>query len=402
MQALEGVRVLELTQFEAGPSCGETLAWLGAEVIKVEPPGKGEATRWSMSDKAGVDSYYFMLLNANKKSITLDLSQSLGREVLLAILEDFEIDVLLENYGPGVMEKYHLGYDELKLIQPELIYCSIKGFGADGPYSQYKSFDMIAQATGGNMSVTGFAEAFPLKSGGTMGDTGAAQNAAIGILAALYQRKTSGIGQLVDISMQESVVNFTRLAMISSYQTHAPAPRTGNSIGGGTPGQIFGCKFSSEDVRGGDNDFCYILCITPESWDRLCKVIPALNEITRFASKFDRTINADDLHSCIELWTTQHTKYEVFKILGEAGVPCGPVLSSLEILEDPHLLERGHIVEVNHPTRGLFKMPGCPVRLSDSERKVEPAPLLGQHNDEIYSQLMHPELLKGLKGAKVI
>src|SRR6202163_2284870 len=264
-KALAGVKVLDLTQYEAGTSCTEMLAWLGADVIKVEEPLKGEQGRWRGTEKPGVDSYYFMLLNANKRSITLNLKSDRGKGIFIDLLR--KMDIVSENYTLGTMEKLGLGYDRLREINPRLIYLTVKGFGTHGPYSKYKSFDMIAQASGGAMALTGFPGSPPLKPGPTIGDTGTGMHAAVGVLAAYIQRERTGKGQKVEVAMQEAVLNFVRVPMMGTYVTQKPTPRTGNRLGGGGPGDIYTC------APGGDNDYCYVLCTTPEMFANLCKAI---------------------------------------------------------------------------------------------------------------------------------
>jgi formyl-CoA transferase len=381
-KALAGVKVLDLTQFEAGTSCTEMLAWLGADVIKVESPKMGDQGRWLLSEKQGVDSHYFLLLNANKRSITLNLKSDEGREIFQDLVK--KVDILSENYSLGTLEGLGLGYETLRAINPALIYLTIKGFGTTGPYSLYKSFDMIAQASGGAMALTGFAGTPPLKPGPTIGDTGTGMHAAIGVLAAYIQRQRTGRGQKVELAMQEAVLNFCRVPMMGTYVTHKPVPRTGNRVPAAAPGDIYPC------APGGDNDYVFILCTAPEMWKSLCQAMgrPSLADDERFRDARSRARNVEALTALIGEWTGNHTKHEVMKILGEAGVPCGKVLDSVELLNDPHLKERGMIVTVNHPVRGEFTMPGCPVRLEDSPVEVKAAPLLGQHNGEVYGELL--------------
>ncbi len=380
-KALAGIKILDLTQFEAGTSCTELLAWLGAEVIKLESPGRGEQGRWLMTEKPGVDSYYFMLLNANKRSITLDLKSETGREMFLKLIG--KVDILAENFSLGTLESLKLGYETLREINPRLIYLTIKGFGTYGPHSKYKSFDMIAQATGGAMSVTGFPGSPPLKPGPTIGDTGTGVHAAAGVLAAYIQRERTGKGQKVEVAMQDAVLNYVRVAMMATYLTHKPVVRAGNAVAA-VPGDTFKC------APGGDNDYAYIFCSTAEMWRSFCAAIgqPGLADEERFADPRSRRKNGAALVAIINEWTSRHTKHEVMKILGEAGVPCGAVLDTVELLNDPHLRERGMIATVNHPVRGEFTMPGCPVQLEDSSVEVQSAPLLGQHNGAIYSEYL--------------
>jgi formyl-CoA transferase len=381
-KALAGVKVLDLTQFEAGTSCTEMLAWLGADVIKLEAPGKGEQGRWQLSEKPGVDSHYFMLLNANKRSITLNLKDDRGKKIFIELLK--KVDILSENYSLGTLESWGFGWERLHEINPRLIYLTIKGFGTYGPYSKYKSFDMIAQAAGGAMALTGTQETPPLKPGPTIGDTGTGMHAAVGVLAAYIQRERTGKGQKVELSMQEAVMNFCRVPMMGTYITHKPVPRTGNRIAAGAPADTYQC------APGGDNDYVYILCTTPEMWTNLCNAIerPDMAVDERFKDRRSRLHHVEEMTAAINEWTTKHTKHEVMRILGEADVPCGKVLDSVELLNDPHLRERGMIVTVQHPVRGEFTMPGCPVRLADSPVEVKRAPLLGEHNNEVFAKYL--------------
>jgi formyl-CoA transferase len=381
-KALAGVKILDLTQFEAGTSCTEMLAWLGADVIKVEEPKKGEQGRWVVTDAPGVDSYYFMLLNANKRSITLNLKCDRGKEIFIDLVK--KVDILSENYSLGTLERLGLGYDRLREINRRLIYLTIKGFGTYGPYRKYKSFDMIAQAAGGAMALTGFPGSPPLKPGPTIGDTGTGMHAACGVIAALFQRERTGKGQKVEVSMQDAVLNFVRVPMRHTYSTHQPAQRVGNRLGVGNPGDIFKCS------PGGPNDYVYLYCSNQEMWQSFCQTIqrPELADDTRFKENTDRTRHLEELTAIVEEWTSKRAKFEVMKLMGEAGVPCGAVLDSVELLNDPHLQERGMIVTIDHPVRGKFTMPGCPVKLEDSPVEVKSAPLLGQHNREVYGSML--------------
>lgn len=381
-KALAGVKVLDLTQFEAGTSCTEMLAWLGANVIKLEPPKMGEQGRWLLTEKPGLDSHYFMLLNANKRGVTLNLKAERGKEIFRELVK--KVDILAENYSLGVLESLELGYERLREINPRLIYLTIKGFGTHGPYSKYKSFDMIAQATGGAMALTGFPGSPPLKPGPTIGDTGTGIHAACGVLAAYIQRERTGKGQKVEVAMQEAVFNFVRVPMMGTYITNEPTPRAGNRLASGAIGDIYKC------APGGPNDYVYMLCTAPEMFQALCRTIgrPELFEDPRFRDRRERVKYIEELSRIIEEWTSQHSKHEVMRLMGEAGVPCGAVLDSVELLNDPHMRERGMVVTVDHPARGKFTMPGCPVRLEDSPVEVKPAPLLGQHNGEVYGELL--------------
>lgn len=380
-KALDGIRVLDLTQYEAGPSCTQMLAWLGAEVIKIEPPG-GEPGRTALSDRRGEDAWFFLLLNANKKGVTLNLKTPRGR----AIFEDLvkTADVVVENMGPGAMERLGLGYESLRRLNPRIIAASVKGFGSTGPYAEYKSFEWIAQAMAGAMSMTGTPDGPPLKAIGGLADTGAGLHTAIGILAAIIQRQTTGVGQQVEVAQQEAVVNLLRIHLRESYATCKPAPRQGNRSAAAAPSNIYRCR------PGGANDYVFIHCATVEMWKSLVTICgrPELADDPRYADRRDRVHFVDEIDAMIEAWTEKHTKQEAMEILAGAGIPCGAVLDSNEVLADPHMNARGMIVQLEHPRRGTYPMPANPVRMSASPTEVVRAPLLGEHNAEVYGRLL--------------
>ncbi len=382
MQALDHIRILDFTQFEAGPSCTEILAFLGAEVVKVEPPQRGDQGRYLITDQPGLDSPYFLLLNANKKSITLNLKHEKGQSLLRQLIPKF--DVMVENYGPGVIEELGWGYDAVREFNPRMVYAQVKGFGTYGPYASFKSFDMIAQATGGAMSTTGFPGSPPLRPGPTIGDTGTGIHCAIGILAALLQREKTGRGQRLEVSMQDAVVNLSRVAMLGHYLTNRPVERTGNRISALAPTDLYPCR------PGGPNDYVYIITSTRDMWESLLQAIGRSDLIgdPRYTDQKARNEHFDEVYDLIRAWTEKHTKFEAMEILGRAGIPCGAVLDTGDILTNEHLKARGMITTIEHPTRGSFTMPGCAVQLSDSPTEVRPAPLLGQHNEEIYGKLL--------------
>ncbi|HEY7870598.1 MAG TPA: CoA transferase [Methylomirabilota bacterium] len=380
-QALAGIRVLDLTQYEAGPSCTQVLAWLGAEVIKIEPP-TGEPGRTALSDKRGEDAWFFLLLNSGKKGVTLNLKSERGHAMFRDLVKI--ADVLVENMGPGAMERLGLGWEALHALNPRLIAASVKGFGSGGPYADYKSFEWIAQAMAGAMSMTGHPDGPPTKAIGGLADTGAGLHTAIGILAAIIQRQTTGVGQQVEVAQQEAVVNLLRIHLRESYTTGKPAPRQGNRSAAAAPSNLYRCR------PGGPNDYVFIHCATVEMWQTLTRIVgrPELGDDTRYHDRRDRVQFIDDIDAMIEAWTEKHTKHEVMEIMAGAGVPCGAVLDSTEILSDPHLRKRRFIVDLEHPRRGPYPMPGNPVRLSDSPTEIERSPLLGEHNAQVYGTLL--------------
>ncbi len=399
--ALAGVKVIDLTQFEAGTSCTETLAWLGADVIKVEEPTNGEQGRRASTDDTKIDSPYFLLLNANKRSVTINLKDERGRKILREMIK--QGDVFVENYGPDVIERLGFGYAVVKEINPRIIYTQIKGFSAGSPYHKFLAFDMTAQAVGGSMATTGEKGGRPLRPGPTIGDTGTGLHAAIGILAALHQRQSTGLGQHVEVAMQDAVINFGRIAYASLALYGIPAPRAGNQSNlGSAPCEVYRCK------GGGENDYCYIYASRAESrqWDRLLKVIGREELIgdPRFKSQSDRYRNREEIDAIITEWTLQHDKRAVMEMLGSAGVPAGPVFDTKELRDDPHLRKSGMFVTVKHPTRGDFTMPGWPVKMSESNVPVVAAPLLGQHTEEVFSEMLGymPDQVAELKAEKVI
>ena len=382
--ALAGIKVIDLTQFEAGTSITETLAWLGAEIIKVENPAGGEQGRSASSDRKDADSYYFMVLNANKKSITLNLKTERGKELLRDLIR--KADIFAENFAPGVIERLGFSYDELAALNPNIIYATVKGFGKGSRYEKHLAFDMIAQACGGVMSITGETTGRPIKPGVTIGDTGTGLHACIGVLAALYQRTVSGRGQKVEVAMQDAMVNYCRIAYASQLLHGRACPRMGNQVVLGTnaPSDTFKCK------PGGHNDYVYIYTsrANNQQWERLIKIIgrEELKDDPRYATPQLRVRMLDEINTAIEAWTVNRTKHEAMLILGEAGVPCGAVLDTGELMSDPSMWAREIFVEVDHPVRGKVAIPGWPVKMSQSHVPVTASPLLGVHNTEVYGQ----------------
>jgi formyl-CoA transferase len=383
-QALTGIRVVDLTNNQAGPSCGQMLAWLGADVIKVEEPGRGDVARYSQQDRPGADALFFLAFNANKRSLTLNLKHAGGQEVFRALLKT--ADVLLENFGPGVIERLGFGYPAVREINPRLVYASIKGFGSYGPYRDYKSYEPIAQAMGGAMSVTGFPDGPPTFTWPSIGDSGTGMHCVIGILAALMQRHATGRGQQVEVSMQDAVVNLIRVSLRDHQRFGKVMERTGNQLGAGVPGTTYRCH------PGGPNDYVFIF-VQQQMWHPLLRAIGREDLIgdARYETQEARWNNKGEVDRLVEDWTSKRPKREAMEILAGAGVPCGACLDTGEVLTDPHLLARDMIVEVEHPVRGRFLTVGNPIKLSASPTTIGPSPLLGQHRAEILAELGYSE-----------
>jgi formyl-CoA transferase len=379
-QALDGIRVVDLTNNQAGPSCGQMLAWLGADVIKVEEPGKGDPARHTLKDRADVDSLFFVSFNGNKRSLTLNLKREGGKEVFRALLRT--ADVLLENFGPGVLDRLGFGYAAANQLNPRLVYASIKGFGSYGPYRDYKSYEPIAQAMGGAMSVTGAADGPPTYMWPSIGDSGTGMHCVIGILAALMQRHATGLGQQVEVSMQDAVVNLIRVSLRDHQRLGKTMERTGNQLGGGVPGTTFRCR------PGGPNDYVFVFA-QQQMWHPLLRAIGRADLIgdPRYETHEARWQHKDEVDALVESWTSERTKHEAMQILAGAGVPCGACLDTGEVLADPHLRARDMIIEIDHPGRGRHVTVGNPIKLSASPTKIEPAPLLGEHRGEILTEL---------------
>jgi formyl-CoA transferase len=379
-QALAGIRVVDLTNNQAGPSCGQMLAWLGADVVKVEEPDKGDPARHLLKDRTDADSLFFVAFNANKRSLTLNLKHARGKEVFRALLRT--ADVLLENFGPGVMDRLGLGYAALRPLNPRLVFASIKGFGSYGPYADYKSYEPIAQAMGGAMSVTGFPDGPPTYVWPSIGDSGTGMHCVIGILAALMQRHATGEGQQVEVSMQDAVVNLIRVSLRDHQRLGGPMPRTGNQLGSGVPGTTYRCH------PGGPNDYVFVF-VQQQMWHPLLRAIGRDDLVgdARYETAAARWERREEVNTLLEAWTATRSKHEVMKILAAAGVPCGACLDTAEVLEDPHLRAREMIVEVDHPARGRYVTVGNPIKLSASPTTIGPSPLLGQHKHEILKEL---------------
>jgi len=398
--ALDGVKVIDLTQFEAGPSCTEALAWFGAEVIKIEEPKKGEPGRWGFTDRPGVDSHYFLMFNANKRSVTCNLKSEEGKELLAKLIE--KADVVIENMAPGTFERLGFNYERLKQLNPRIIFAQIKGFAPESPQAKYLAFDMIAQATGGSMAITGEAGGPPMKPGTTIGDTGTGMLCAMGILAALYQRQFTGRGQHIQLAMRDAITNYCRTAFSKQAMRDDPLPRIGNAVQGTAPGDLFPC------APGGPDDYCYIFASrgNEEHWRRLARTIGREDMIDdpRLQDSTSRDENKDEINAAVTAWTSKRTKQEVMEALGTIGVPTGAVFNTLELMKDEDLHARGIMTRIQHPLRGEVTVAGWPVQMSDSHVPVTAAPLHGEGNESIYGDWLGytPEQVKEMREKQII
>jgi formyl-CoA transferase len=381
LNCLSGVRVLDLTQFEAGPSCTEALAWLGAEVVKVENPQGGEPGRTNFPGRSDSDSYYFFEFNANKKGVTVNLKTERGLSLVKELAR--RADVMIENMAPGTIERLGLGYDAIRAINPGIVYAQVKGFGEGSPYEKNLAFDMIAQACGGTMSVTGEPDGPPCKPGPSLGDTGTGMLMAISILGALYERRATGQGRRLQVAMQDAMLHYMRFPFQVQAQTGRLAGRGGGrSLAGGVaPSGIFPC------APGGPNDWIYVFARPREHWHRLLKALGREDLIgdPRYETPADRGERANEVNAMVAEFTRRHDKHEAMRLIGAAGVPAGAVLDTMELINEPSFERRGILQFMDHPS-GPFKMPSWPVRFDGKPPKLEPAPLLGQHSAEVFAE----------------
>ena len=398
MKALDGVRIVDMTHVQSGPTCTQLLAWFGADVIKVERPGSGDATRGQLRDIPDVDSLYFTMLNHNKRSLTLNTKHDGGRKIFADLLAG--CDVLVENFSPGALDRMGFSWERIQEINPRLIYASVKGFGA-GPYEDCKVYENVAQCTGGSASTTGFDDGPPIVTGAQIGDSGTGVHLALGIVTALFQREHSGRGQRVVCAMQDAVLNLCRVKMRDQQRlAHGPlteypqypnghfgvsTPRSGNASGGGQPGWIVKCRGWEDDPN------AYIYIITQAAaFDALARAIGREDWVDdpEWNTPAARLPKLDQLFGEIEKWTVTKTKLEVMEVLNPLNVPCGPVLSMQELAAEPSLRSTGTVVEVDHPARGPYLTIGSPIKLSDSPVEVTRSPLLGEHTAEVLETVL--------------
>ena len=399
MKALDGVKILDMTHVQSGPTCTQLLAWFGADVIKVERPGVGDATRGQLRDIPDVDSLYFTMLNHNKRSVTLNTKDKKGKEIFTRFIK--ECDVMVENFAPGALGRMGFGWDKIQELNPRMIYASVKGFGP-GPFADCKVYENVAQCAGGSASTTGNLDGTPMVTGAQIGDSGTGLHLALGIVTALFQRETSGKGQRVECAMQDSVLNLCRVKLRDQQRLqHGPlneysqfgegisfgdaTPRAGNDSGGGQPGRILKCRGWETDPD------AYTYFITQAAvWKNICDVIgkPDWRENPDYAKPVNRLPHLNEIFGAIEDWTMTKTKFEVMDICNALNIPVGPILSMKEISEDESLRQTGTIVDVEHPERGNYLTVGNPIKLSDSPSDVVRSPLLGEHTDEILKDVL--------------
>lgn len=393
-KALSGIRVLDMTHVQAGPTASQLLAWLGADVIKFEPP-TGDITRGQLRDLPDADSLYFTMLNCNKRSITVNMKKPEGKEVFTRLLAS--CDIVMENFGPGVLDRLGFPWETVHRINPAVIMASIKGFGSSGPYADFKAYENVAQAMGGSMSTTGFDDGPPLVTGAQIGDSGTGLHLAIGILAALQHRHRTGVGQYVEVAMMDAVMNLCRVKFrdhqrlnhgaLPEYsiptEGRSAAPRSGNDSGGGQLGNAVRCS------PGGPNDWIYVV-VQEAVWDNLARLVggEALASDARFATIGERRRHQHLMWENLNDFASGHTKQEMMKLLNDIDVPCGPIMSTEDLAGDEHVRGRDMYVELDHPKRGTWYNVGMPIKLSASAVEIRRSPLLGEHTDEVLTEVL--------------
>ena len=415
MEALKGVKILDMTHVQSGPTCTQLLAWFGADVVKVERPGVGDATRGQLRDVPDADSLYFTMLNSNKRSITLNPKKPEGSKIFTKLIQ--ECDVMVENFAPGALDRMGFSWEKIQEINPRMIYASVKGFGP-GKYEDCKVYENVAQCAGGSASTTGMLGEVPLVTGAQIGDSGTGLHLALGIVTALFHREKSGKGQRVSAAMQDGVLNLCRVKLrdqqrlsrgplkeYSQFGEDNPfgdsTPRAGNDSGGGQPGRILKCKGWEKDPN------AYTYFITQAAvWEKVWDVIgkPEWKEDENYSTPAKRLPRLNEIFDTIESWTMTKTKFEVMDICNPLDIPVGPILSLKELAEDQGLRDTNTIVEVDHPERGKYLTVGNPIKLSDSPAKVERSPLLGEHTDEILKEFcqMSDDEIKAVREAGAV
>ena len=399
MEALKDVCILDMTHVQAGPTCSQLLAWMGADVIKLEPP-QGDATRGQLRDVPGADSLYFTMLNCNKRSITVNMKSAEGKQVFVDLLK--KCDIIMENFGPGVLDRFGFPWEKIHEVNPRIVMGSIKGFGSSGPYADFKAYENVAQAMGGSMSTTGVPNGRPFVTGAQIGDSGTGLHLAIGLLAALHQRDRTGQGQYVEVAMMDGIMNLCRVKFrdhqrlqrgplpeysVPTHKGMGAVPRAGNDSGGGQLGNAIRCR------PGGTNDFIYIV-VQEAVWDALAKRVgpevgmPTLATDPKFATIENRRRHQSDMWEILGEFALKHDKRELMRILNELDVPCGPVMSTEDLANDEHVRGREMWVELDHPQRGKWMNVGMPIKLSASPARIERSPLLGEHTEEIAREVL--------------
>jgi len=381
VQFLSGVKIVDLTQFEAGPSCTEALAWLGADVVKIENPKMGDPGRRLRPGRPDDDPYYFHTFNANKRSMTVNLKSPAG----LALVKDLlgHADVCIENFAPGAIERLGLGYDAVRALNPSIVYAQIKGFGEGSPYENNLSFDMIAQACGGTFSVTGDADGPPARPGMSLGDTGTGMTMAITILGALYKRRETGQGCRLQVAMQDAMLHYMRINFATQGRTGRAAERGGSKLPGvsNAPMGLYPC------APGGPNDYVYIMTsrANPDHWVRLLGLMGREDLIgdARYATPADRVAREPEVDEIIAAWTRRHSKHEAMRVVGDAGIPAGAVFDTMELQNDPTFEARGIMQVMQHKVHAPFKMPGWPVRIDGRPPALTSSPVLGEHTEAV-------------------
>ncbi|MCC7081835.1 MAG: formyl-CoA transferase [Burkholderiales bacterium] len=399
MEALKGVRILDMTHVQAGPTCSQLLAWMGADVIKFENP-QGDATRGQLRDIANADSLYFTMLNCNKRSITVNMKTAEGKQVFIDLLK--QCDIIMENFGPGVLDRFGFPWEKIHEINPKIVMGSIKGFGSTGPYAEFKAYENVAQAMGGAMSTTGVPEGAPFVTGAQIGDSGTGLHLAIGLLAALRQAEHTGEGQYVEVAMMDGVMNLCRVKFrdhqrlahgplaeysVPTYQGMGEVPRAGNDSGGGQLGNAIHCK------PHGANDWLYVV-VQEAVWGALAKRVGpevGMHDMAtdpRLSSIGERRTNQNLMWTLINKFAEKYSKRELMAILNALDVPCGPIMSTEDLANDEHVRGRQMWVELDHPQRGTWYNVGMPIKLSASPARIERSPTLGEHTDEILREVL--------------